>query len=161
MARSDVPQPLGTYEVHVVGIHDRARDARVHTCAPEPREVLHSRREARAREAVHEHHPREHDVLGVKPETAPFEDDGPGPRLREVEHRREIDVEADEPRRAPHEVRVLVHAVRPRRRARGGRGARGSQKRPDGVLAPAFLGDEEQGRGRKQASQRLQQRSTL
>ena len=137
---------VGDHEVHVVGVHDRARDAGVLPRAPEPREVLHGGREARAREAVQEHHPREHDVLGVKSEAAPFEDDGARARLREVEHRREVHVEAQEPRRAPHEVRVLVHAVRPRRRARGGRGARSPEERPDRILAPAFLGDEEERR---------------
>ena len=94
---------------------------RVDRAAPEPGEVLQARGDAGAGEAVEEDRPGEDDVLRVEAEAAPREDDGARSRLREVEARGEVDVEAEEPRRAPHQVRALVDPVGPRLRERRGR----------------------------------------
>ena len=149
------------HEVHVVRIDDRPRKTRVHARPPEPREVLHPGREARARQTVQEHHPRENDVLGVESVASTFEDYRTRAGLPEVEDGREIHVEPEKPRRAPHQVGALVHAVRAGRSTGGGRGGGRPEQRAEGILAAALLGNEEERRRGKEPSQRLQKRSGL
>ena len=86
---------VGDHEVDVVRVDDRQLRVRIHGAAPEAREVLQAGREARAREAVQEDHPADHDVLGMEAEAPAFEDDRTGARLPEVEAR------ARSPRRSP------------------------------------------------------------
>ena len=138
-----------------MGVDDGERDAGDRARTPEPGEVLQARGEARTREAVKEHHSREHDVLGVESEAASSEDDGTRARLREVEYRREIDVEAQEPRRAPHEVRVLVYASVPAAAQRAGEAHGVPRSGPMPVDGPSFLVNEQKGR-RESAPKDLQ-----
>ena len=88
---------------------------------------------------MQEDHPADHDVLGMEAEAPAFEDDRTGPRLPEVEAGREVHVEAQEARRAAHEVGVLVHAIRARLRTGRRRGERNAEQRAEAVHGPALF----------------------
>jgi hypothetical protein len=67
-------------------------------------------------------------------------------RLAEVETRRKIHVEAEESRRAPHQVGAFVNAVGALLGARGGGRKPRPENRPKAIDGPTFLVDEKKRR---------------